>query len=154
MDIQKLTNWFRFRNAADLQANELAEELTQLKLMKLLYLAQGVYLAAFNKPLFNDPIVAWKYGPAVESVHQRFAGQRGIVGNISDNDRGDYQEVEQNTDVSLVMNAVYDTYGDMSASDLVKLTHSQSPWRDTKQSQEISRESMQSYFLQNVLSND
>lgn len=154
MDIKKVTNWFRARNAADLRSNEAAEEMTQLKLMKLLYLAQGVSLAAYGTPIFPDPIVAWKLGPAIDSVHHRFAGKREIVGEITDQDRQDYEEVESNPEVSAVLNAVYETYGGMSASDLVNFTHKQDPWIETNQSGVIDPDSMKDYFQKNILTNE
>ena len=46
--------------------------ITQLKLNKLLYYAQGVYLAKKGKPLFADPIEAWEYGPVVPSIYQKY----------------------------------------------------------------------------------
>ena len=36
-DVFKIVNWLRVRNNADLQADPNAEELTQMKAMKLLY---------------------------------------------------------------------------------------------------------------------
>lgn len=154
MNVNKIANWFRIRNAADMQVNEMAEELTQLKLMKLLYLAQGVNLAAYDEPLFSEPILAWKLGPAIEIIHQRFAGQHEVVGSISDQDRSNYQEIEAIPEASAVLNAVYDTYGDMSAADLVKLTHKQAPWIETEQSHIMDLDTMKSYFKEHVLANE
>lgn len=151
MDINKVVNWFRFKNAADLRVNETAEELTQLKLMKLLYLAQGVSLAAFDQKIFPDSIVAWKYGPAVESVHYRFDGKRTITGEMTKRDFDDYHDVLKDEKTTAVLEAVYSTYGDMSASDLVKLTHSQAPWKETEQSQVIDENKLKEYFKENVL---
>lgn len=44
-------------------------DLTNLKLQKLLYFAQVEYLKKYGKPLFSDPIEAWKYGPVVRAVY-------------------------------------------------------------------------------------
>ncbi|KJW07325.1 Panacea domain-containing protein [Orientia tsutsugamushi] len=37
--------------------------ITQLKLQKLVYFAQGAHLALFDKPLFKEDIEAWENGP-------------------------------------------------------------------------------------------
>jgi uncharacterized phage-associated protein len=41
---------------------ELGELMSNLKLQKLVYYAQGFYLAFYNESLFNDEIAAWQYG--------------------------------------------------------------------------------------------
>ena len=41
-DVLKIVNWMRVKNKAELIENENAEELTQMKAMKLLYYVQGV----------------------------------------------------------------------------------------------------------------
>ncbi|NJL77114.1 MAG: DUF4065 domain-containing protein [Saprospiraceae bacterium] len=51
---------------------EIGELTSNLKLQKLLYYVQGVHLAAFDSSLFEEEIVAWNYGPVVESVYQDF----------------------------------------------------------------------------------
>ena len=57
-----------------------AEYISNLKLQKLLYYAQGVFLAVTDKPLFDDDIVAWLQGPVVESVYHQYKanGAQGI----------------------------------------------------------------------------
>jgi uncharacterized phage-associated protein len=157
MNIQKLVNWFRARNYADMREHESADELTQLKLMKLLYLAQGVSLAAYDKPLFNEDIVAWTYGPVIESVHHEYIHQRGIVNDdipVTEDDWDDYKSVEQSESISTVLNAVYDTFGSMSSTDLVNLTHAQSPWRETRQNMVISHDKIRDYFKAHVVVTD
>lgn len=47
-------------------------ELTQLKLMKLIYIAYGWYLAITHNKLFEEPIKAWKHGPVIESIYHEF----------------------------------------------------------------------------------
>ena len=58
-------------NAIDLSKNIIAYaamnecQVTNLKLQKTLYYVQGYYLYRFGKPLFDDEIVNWAYGPVV-----------------------------------------------------------------------------------------
>ena len=44
-------------------------DLTNLKLQKLLYFAQAKHLKVAGEPLFSDDIEAWKYGPVVRDVY-------------------------------------------------------------------------------------
>ncbi len=47
-------------------------ELTNLKLNKLVYFAQGHSLKRYGRPLFSDDIQAWKHGPVVADVYHKF----------------------------------------------------------------------------------
>ncbi|MBO5833821.1 MAG: SocA family protein [Alphaproteobacteria bacterium] len=48
-------------------------QVTNLRLQKILYIAQVLSLGLRNgKHLFNAEIQAWKYGPVVPEVYQRF----------------------------------------------------------------------------------
>lgn len=151
MEIQTLIGWFRYRNEADLKANELAEVLTEPKLTKLLYLAQGVTLPAFDQPLFKESILAWKHGPGIPEIHQQFGNDREAVTIGDDADHLAYRRVEADDVAGTVLNAVYDTYGDMSASDLVKLTTAQVPWIKAEPNEIIDLAVMQHYFSDKVL---
>lgn len=153
-NVFKVVNWLRVRNHAELRESEYAEVLTQMKAMKLLYYIQGVSLAYLGKKIFPDEIVAWKYGPVVPSVHDKYRGQREIVGKITGSDIADYNELSNDIEVDEVLNAVWATYGDMSASQLMRKTHSESPWKETEQNNIITEEKMKVYFSKIVSEED
>ena len=46
--------------------------ITPMKLQKMLYLAHGIHLAAYDRPLLKEPIEAWSYGPIIPDVYQNF----------------------------------------------------------------------------------
>ena len=72
-----------FIGLANEQANnEQGDMMTNLRLQKLLYFAQGWHLARYGKPLFDDDIEAWQYGPVVPSVYNAYKqyGRGGIAG--------------------------------------------------------------------------
>ena len=58
-------NYRRMETGDDLISNN--------KMQRLLYYAQGTMLALKNKKLFDDDICAFHYGPAVESVYNEFS---------------------------------------------------------------------------------
>ena len=109
-NVLKIVNWMRVKNKAELIENKDAEELTQMKAMKLLYYVQGVSLVYLKHRMFPDDILAWKYGPAVSKVHQEYQGQREIVGEVSENDIDDYNELSANSKVNDVLNTVWDIW--------------------------------------------
>lgn len=51
---------------------ERGENLTNLKLQKLLYYAQAWHLALRNAPLFDEDFQAWVHGPVLPSQYLRF----------------------------------------------------------------------------------
>jgi uncharacterized phage-associated protein len=64
--------------------------LSNLKLQKLLYYAQGHYLATAGQPLFDDRIQAWSHGPVVPTVYHEYKkfGRDNIVLDDADDFRG------------------------------------------------------------------
>ena len=128
-------------------ANEQAEQnqgdlMTNLRLQKLLYFAQGWYLARYGKPLFSDEIEAWTYGPVVPEVYQTYKakGKDGIEGALPD--AGAFTEDE----FSLLLDVVreYDTF---ATSSLVSMTHKPgSPWSCVKGHGVIPKNMIRDYF--------
>ena len=155
IDVLKIVNWFKVRNYSDMKTNDNVEALTQLKVMKLLYYAQGVSLALYDKLLFPEKILAWKYGPAVQEVYDVYKGSREIVDStsngMSDTEIGDYQEVNSDQEAALILNAVVDAYGDMSAIELMNQTHGETPWLETTQSQEIDVNLIKDFFVKEIV---
>lgn len=116
------------------RANENTEnDLTNLKLQKVLYFAQGKYLGKYgkNKPLFSEPIEAWQLGPVVRDVYNIFSicGSSPItVLDIPENSFDDLDET-----ITSHLDYIWGEYGKYSASYLVDLTHSQAPWKKNYQ---------------------
>ena len=145
-DVFKIVNGLRVKNNADLQANPNAEELTQMKAMKLLYYIQAASLVVTGHRMFKDDIVAWKYGPAVEAVHNKYIHKRGIVGYVDEQSLEDYKELQKDSQTADILNSIYDIYGHSSAYDLMRQTHTEAPWKDTVQSEVISDDKIKNYF--------
>lgn len=157
-DSLQVVNWFRAKNVADMRSNIMVEPLTQMKVMKLMYYAQGIMLAAYDKKLFSDDIVAWKYGPVVEKVHETYKGFREIV-SLDDDDEfpvsedvlNDFDLVTKDQDALIVLETVMEEYGDKSAIELMNMTHNETPWKTTDQSAIMSVGSIKKYFKENIL---
>lgn len=145
-NVFQIVNWLRVKNSAELRTDPNSEELTQMKAMKLLYYIQAASLVVTGKRMFDNDIVAWKYGPVIEVVHKKYAGQRGIVGNITQHDIEDYKIVESDDQTSAIVNSIYNIYGHSSAYDLMQQTHSEKPWIETSQSQVISDEKIKDFY--------
>jgi len=66
---QDVARWFLRRNDIE-DKNGGADDITDLKLQKLLYYAQGMSLGMRGTCMFADPIEAWQHGPVVPHVYQ------------------------------------------------------------------------------------
>jgi uncharacterized phage-associated protein len=100
-----------------------------MKLQKLTYYSQAWHLAWTGEPLFEDRIEAWANGPVVPKLYQahkgRFLLQDGdlpstSLSKLSDNDQ------------AAVIEAVCDSYGDLTGWQLSQLTHSERPWIEAR----------------------
>jgi uncharacterized phage-associated protein len=108
-------------------AEATAEELSNLKLQKLLYYAQGHYLADHRTPLFTGEIQAWSHGPVVPVVYHEFkdSGSSSII--LGSSDPFTWDEVDKDT--AGFLGKVWNTYGGFSAGRLRSLTHQEPPWK-------------------------
>lgn len=149
-DVFKILNWLRVKNYKDMQSdNPNIEELTQMKAMKLLYYIQAASLSITGHRMFNNDIVAWKYGPAVAEVHEVYKHCRGIVDSdypITQEDEADYDELQDDKENLDILEGVYSVYGYKSAYDLMRQTHTEDPWLNTEQSHVISDNTIKKFF--------
>lgn len=105
---------------------DLDDVITNLKLQKLLYYEQGYHLAYFGEPLFNDNIEAWMYGPVVPVVYNKYKQYDSSPIPPVDSDL----QFENDIEAKLFWE-VFKLYNRYSASGLVDLTHSETPWQET-----------------------
>lgn len=127
------------------EQDEGGENLSNLKLQKLLYYAQGAHLALHGSPLFEEKIKAWQHGPVVPQVWHDYKGygaaeiEEGVTDDFSD-------FPEEAIDV---LEDVYDVFGQFSAWKLRNMTHNEPPWQEAwgkGSGTEISHDSMRDFF--------
>lgn len=125
------------------------DQITNLKLNKLLYYAQGAYIARSGKPLFDACIEAWPLGPVVPEIYQKYkvCGKSPICFIPEDFNISCFSSDE--------LDALLDVereYGQYTGAKLVSLTHAaNSPWSTAVNSGKtiIDIASIRSYFLSN-----
>lgn len=135
-----------------LTQNNPEENLTNMKLQKILYYLQGYYLAIFNESLYEDEIEAWKYGPVVyEEYHTYKAyGNNSIIVPEHDNSFDYLTKGQKN-----FINKVYGYFRQFSPIKLMELTHEESPWLDTYgKDQVISKNKLKDFFSSSELKNE
>lgn len=127
----EVANWFLVRHSSEMQRDDAVDEnMTQMKLHKLMYYAQGVFLALFNTRLFDEDLLAWKHGPVVRSLYDKYQGKRELDDLISDNQMDDYIKIANDEKSRTALEAVYEQYGGFSAGQLRNMTHSEAPWKE------------------------
>ena len=107
-------------------------DVTQMKLHKLMYLAQANFLSSVDNRLFASDIEAFEHGPVIKELYPQFRHYgRSVIVVASDEAAWQAKESVRNDlpeDTKEFLDLVWDKYGDYSASELRKLTHSQAPW--------------------------
>ncbi len=116
------------------------ELLSNLKLQKLLYYAQGAYLALKGTPLFSERIFAWIHGPVVAQVYYDYQDYKnqGIPAPSSP------PHIDEDTQE--ILNEVFSVYGQFSAWKLRDMTHREPPWERTPNGEEITHQELKDYF--------
>lgn len=126
-----------------LTEEDAGDVITNLKMQKLLYYAQGFALALFDKPLFDENFEAWQHGPVVPSVYHKYK-QHGSnpLPKIENFSLNKYTIDEQN-----LLNQVFKEYGQFSAWKLRDMTHEEPPWKNTPLNGIIDKDKMRQYFI-------
>lgn len=101
--------------------------LSHLSLQKILYYIQGWSLAWRDQAMFDEPMEAWKHGPAVRTVWQQYndCGDRLIPPG-----RGEWPSLAQD-DKKIIRN-IWNRYKGYTPSELRNMTHNEPPWRDAR----------------------
>jgi len=116
-------------------AEKVGASVTPLKLQKLIYYAHGWALALLGRPLIDEQVQAWKFGPVIESVYHAFKrfGNGRITQLAADfDDSGKpYTPIipPSAVDERQLLERVWSTYGKFSGVQLSNMTHKPgSPW--------------------------
>lgn len=126
-----------------LQTDDASDAISNLKIQKLLYYAQGFHLALYSKPLFDEDFEAWEHGPVIPSLYHAYSIHKSsAIPKPNNFDFKPYSEEEKS-----FLREVYDAYGQYSAWALRDLSHQTTPWKETPRNGIISKEAMRAYFV-------
>lgn len=101
--------------------------ISNLKLQKLCYYAQGIGLVARKgQPLFNERLEAWLHGPVVPPLYgQHKSNGSGAIPAPSTLDVDRFAPEDR-----LILDDVYAYYSQYSAWRLREMTHEEPPWKN------------------------
>jgi uncharacterized phage-associated protein len=121
--------------------------ISNMKLQKLVYYAQGFYLAKYNQPLFNSAIEAWSFGPVIPELYHEFKKYGSEPIPTLESMKINFSIYDDKT--KEILDAVYMVFGQYSAWRLSQLTHEELPWiNGSKRADKIiQQEDMRKYFI-------
>jgi uncharacterized phage-associated protein len=143
-------------------SHEHSYEITNLKLQKLLYFVQALFLIRSNGtiPCFSQDIEAWPFGPVVPEAYQEYkiygsleipySKTKHVLNKSLELKSYVYNENIISEDDKSKINEVIEHFKDTSAYELANLTHNQAPWKNAfipYCNQVISCESITNFFL-------
>lgn len=117
-NVQDVANCFLY-----LDSENEGDGISNLKLQKLVYYAQGFYSAIFDKPLFTNKISAWAHGPVVAELYHSYKVHGSNPIPCVDFDRSSLTQEEFE-----LIGEVFEVFGQYSAWKLRSMTHEESPW--------------------------
>lgn len=127
------------------------EGLTNLKLQKLCYYAQGLYLAKYGERLFKDDMEAWKHGPVVPALYEKLqsCGRVPIESTMLFQNSSDIKLCDKEKDL---IEDVFTYFGEYTAWKLADLTHEEDPWinANKRENKLITDEDLVAYFKNKV----
>lgn len=116
----KIAKYFLFKGNSD------EELISNLKLQKLVYYAQGLHIALKGTPLFKENIEAWEYGPVVPELYSAYKSYG--AGGIPPDDLFNPESID--SDTREYLDEVYSVFGQFSAVRLIDISHTDQCWKD------------------------
>lgn len=112
----------------------------EMKLQKLLYFVQREALVSLDKPAFKEPIQAWKFGPVVPKVHNKYSR-----GQINDEYKSaDFGEFKP------VIDRVYSAYSSKDSWTLSMISHEEYSWKQARIGVPADKNSLHALKLEDI----
>lgn len=143
---------------------DINKPITHLKLQKILYYIQAACLVEMDQPAFCEEIINWTYGPVVPEVYISFKkygysdiNQKILTSSelVIDPETLDvsFNDIEFTDDIidtntKQLVNKVIKAYDSVSAIKMMKKTHQEDPWRNTKNGDLIGVDIIREYYLE------
>ncbi|TDG01270.1 DUF4065 domain-containing protein [Arthrobacter terricola] len=114
----QVAQWFVLQAQGDPE-----QDLSNLKLQKLVYLAQSRYLHETGRALLREVVQAWDHGPVVQQVYRQFSAFGSQAIRLAA-----CREPELAPEVVANLECVWTYFGGYTASKLRAITHAVGPW--------------------------
>ena len=129
------------------KSHKTGDPVTAMKLIKLVYIAHGWYLALNKESLINEAIQAWKYGPVIDSLYRKL--KRYYQHDILSIDFPTDEEI--NKEDKKFLDKIWEVYGEYNGLQLSTTTHQPgTPWDKTYKKGtkfQIPNDRIQQYYI-------
>ena len=141
-DCQQVARFFILRAYEDGRE----EQMTNMKVQKLLYYAQSLHLALFDEPLFEDEIQAWRYGPVCPLAYRFYS--KFEAEQLPMPDKYSFSQITD--DRKDLLEEVWDYFGQHHAYYLSGMTHVEFPWKKARKGLPSEAPSTESILLEDM----
>lgn len=117
VDVVKIASYICLR-----YRQQYGKEIDEMKLHKLLYFTQRESIIQTGEPLFEDCFEAWKYGPVMVSIRQKYRNNA-LHEELSPEIIESYKSV---------FDRVFDTYAQKDSWSLSSITHGEYAWQEAR----------------------
>jgi uncharacterized phage-associated protein len=103
----------------------------QMKVQKLIYFAHGWYLAIAGKPLLNETVEAWRFGPVIPSLYHclKFSGNLPISAPIEVHEPDSIIADDPDSELQAYLSRIWNLYSSFTGIQLSNMTHEEeTPW--------------------------
>lgn len=123
-------------------------DMSNLKLQKLCYYAQGLCTAMRGAPLIAEQMEAWDHGPVIPALYHEKKSSRAAPLPIPEN--FDFAQIDASDRKALT--DLYEFYGQYSAWRLRDMTHDEKPWLEAYKSvsKQITLDALVDFFSPQV----
>lgn len=115
------------------QEDDCQDVITNLKLQKLCYYAQGFYLAMNGQRLFENDMEAWQHGPVVRELYNKYKKYGSSSLPLSD----DFDLKNIPLDIQDFLDEIYSEYSQYSAWKLRDMIYFEPPWQNAFRKNEV-----------------
>lgn len=129
---------------------EAGDTISNLKLQKLVYYAQGFSLALNHEPLFDENLTAWQHGPVCIPLYNKYKEYgAGAIAVPAELELDKFSKEDQE-----LLDEVYEVYGQFSAWKLRNMTREEAPWKETPINGVINHDVMERFFKGRLINED
>ena len=112
------------------RAHDAGRDITPMQVLKLAYYCHAWMLGLYHRPLLEQPIEAWRYGPVAPEIYyslRRYGGEP--VRRPIDLESAEVTERPYDPYAVNIINQVSEKYGHLSGMELSAMTHAiGTPW--------------------------
>lgn len=104
--------------------------ISNLQLQKILYFVQGAFYYKLKRPIFDDSIRAWDYGPVIENVYNIYKKYgSSTINDIDVNFESTFNEENDPIAARELIDIVVESLRDFDPWELVRISHEAgTPW--------------------------